>query len=217
MDLEADLPLVTIKLLLLGAPAAGKSELLARWAHNDILPEYVPTLGIDCRTKIEQLGASTTRVLIWELGGDEVNHMFLPMLLRSLEALVFVFAQSDTSSFHLMGKLVDELSPLFAQLPLFLIATHHDLPVGISSEEGEAFAKKHNMTYVQSDRNSETCALLQAARAVMEQKIKRDGDSSKKDSEKTQSRWCFPSKSSGEDDSPPRSVWNCFRKSEELP
>ena len=73
------------------------------------------------------------------------------------------------------------------------------------------------MTYVQSDRNSETCALLQAARAVMEQKIKRDGDSSKKNSEKTQSRWCFPSKSSREDDSPPQSVWNCFRKSEELP
>lgn len=215
MDAEANLPLVTIKLLLLGAPAAGKSELLARWAYNDILSAYVPTLGIDCRTKIEQLGASTTRVLIWELGGDDANHMFLPMLLRSLEALVFVFAQSDNASFQLMGKLVEELSPLFAQLPLILIATHHDLPVVITTEEAQAFAKKHNMTYLQSARNSETCALLQAARVVMEQKAKREGEGSKKHSEKTQSHWCFPSKSSRDNESSPRSAWSCFRKSKD--
>ena len=45
MDIEVDLPEYTVKLLLLGSAAVGKSVLLAQWVSGDFVPNYVPTLG----------------------------------------------------------------------------------------------------------------------------------------------------------------------------
>jgi hypothetical protein len=152
-------------------------------------------------------------VLIWEIGGDESNLMFLQIFLRSIDVPVFVYAQSESASFEQAGKLVEELSPLLSPLPLFLIATHHDLPTVISSQMGKDFAKKHNMTYMESARNSDNCALLHVARQAMEQKLKRESADGKKNSKKKKSRWCLPIKREEEEERSPHSSWNCFRKS----
>lgn len=215
MDIDEDLPAQTLKLLLLGGTASGKSELLARWAHGDILPEYVPTLGIDCRSRIEQFETKAVRVLVWELGGQEAYQMFLPMLMRSLDALAFVYDQSEVTSFELVTRLVEELGPVLAQLPLFLIATHCDLPIVVSDDEAKSFAAKSNMLYLTSYRNTDVCALAQAVTATFQRKQKSDAENSKKPSEKTKSNWCFPTKSpSQEEDSAPKKGWRCFRKSQ---
>ena len=160
--------------------------------------------------KVEHFSEVRARVIVWELSGNENHRMFLQVLLRNLDAILFVFSLSSPQSFESAIKLVNELTTEEGPVA-YLIGTHSDLPREVTTEEVKSSVDKHKkIVYLESPGNSGVSVLSQVAQLVVTALKKLDDESKKKDADKGQSRWCCFGKAIKSEE-PPRSWWRCFR------
>ncbi|KAF2183069.1 ras-domain-containing protein [Zopfia rhizophila CBS 207.26] len=108
-------PSSSVKLVLLGEAAVGKSSLVMRFVNNDFQENKEPTIGAAFLTQKCNLPTRTIKFEIWDTAGQERFASLAPMYYRNAQAALVVYDITKPSSLtkaqHWVAELQRQASP----------------------------------------------------------------------------------------------------------
>jgi len=114
-DSNTPKPSSSVKLVLLGEAAVGKSSLVLRFVNNDFQPNKEPTIGAAFLTQKCQLPSRTIKFEIWDTAGQERFASLAPMYYRNAQSALVVYDLTKPSSLvkarHWVAELQRQASP----------------------------------------------------------------------------------------------------------
>ncbi|KAF4310577.1 vacuolar protein sorting-associated protein 21 [Botryosphaeria dothidea] len=130
-------PSSSVKLVLLGEAAVGKSSLVMRFVNNDFQENKEPTIGAAFLTQKCNLPTRTIKFEIWDTAGQERFASLAPMYYRNAQAALVVYditkASSLTKAQHWVAELQRQASP---GIVIALVGNKADLVEGDSGAAG---------------------------------------------------------------------------------
>nr|POF15024.1 vacuolar protein sorting-associated protein 21 [Quercus suber] len=112
---SAPKPSSSVKLVLLGEAAVGKSSLVLRFVNDDFQPNKEPTIGAAFLTQKCQLPTRTIKFEIWDTAGQERFASLAPMYYRNAQSALVVYDITKASSLvkakHWVAELQRQASP----------------------------------------------------------------------------------------------------------
>ncbi|EGR46648.1 rab5-like GTPase [Trichoderma reesei QM6a] len=112
---EAPKPSSSVKLVLLGEAAVGKSSLVLRFVNNDFQENKEPTIGAAFLTQKCNLPTRTIKFEIWDTAGQERFASLAPMYYRNAQAALVVYDITKPTSLvkarHWVAELQRQASP----------------------------------------------------------------------------------------------------------
>ncbi|EJT72652.1 vacuolar protein sorting-associated protein 21 [Gaeumannomyces tritici R3-111a-1] len=130
-------PSSSVKLVLLGEAAVGKSSLVLRFVNNDFQENKEPTIGAAFLTQKCNLPTRTIKFEIWDTAGQERFASLAPMYYRNAQAALVVYDLTKPASLvkakHWVAELQRQASP---GIVIALVGNKLDL----TSDGGDAVA-----------------------------------------------------------------------------
>ncbi|KAK8804161.1 hypothetical protein WA171_000253 [Blastocystis sp. BT1] len=151
----------SIKCVVVGDGAVGKTCMLISYSTDHFPEEYVPTVFDNYRVEVS-IGNKTASLELWDTAGQEAYDQLRPLSYPDTDIFLIAYSCVDRNSFNNVEKWFKELNQHWKDtsrpVPLFLVGTKKDLisdPATLSKlsenketivtmEEAEAMAKKLN-------------------------------------------------------------------------
>jgi Ras-related protein Rab-5C len=135
---NAPKPSSSVKLVLLGEAAVGKSSLVLRFVNNDFQENKEPTIGAAFLTQKCNLPSRTIKFEIWDTAGQERFASLAPMYYRNAQAALVVYDLTKPTSLvkakHWVAELQRQASP---GIVIALVGNKLDLTNNAASTEDE--------------------------------------------------------------------------------
>lgn len=109
MSTTSSKPTTSVKLVLLGEAAVGKSSLVLRFVSNDFQENKEPTIGAAFLTQKCPLANRTIKFEIWDTAGQERFASLAPMYYRNAQSALVVYDVTKPASFVKARHWVNEL------------------------------------------------------------------------------------------------------------
>ncbi|KAI7214284.1 putative rab GTPase Vps21/Ypt51 [Hortaea werneckii] len=139
---SAPKPSSSVKLVLLGEAAVGKSSLVLRFVNNDFQPNKEPTIGAAFLTQKCQLPSRTIKFEIWDTAGQERFASLAPMYYRNAQSALVVYDVTKKSSLtkarHWVAELQRQASP---GIVIALVGNKKDLCEEEDENDGQGSAE----------------------------------------------------------------------------
>ncbi|KAK2839223.1 hypothetical protein FQN49_006352 [Arthroderma sp. PD_2] len=154
-------PSSSVKLVLLGEAAVGKSSLVLRFVNNDFQENKEPTIGAAFLTQKCSLPTRTIKFEIWDTAGQERFASLAPMYYRNAQAALVVYDLTKPSSLikakHWVAELQRQASP---GIVIALVGNKLDLTSGdgASAPTGDSSPSGPDGTNEEGDGEGETSA-----------------------------------------------------------
>lgn len=150
-------PVTSIKLVLLGEAAVGKSSIVLRFVSNDFSENKEPTIGAAFLTQRVNIDDHIVKFEIWDTAGQERFASLAPMYFRNAQAALVVYDVTKPQSFIKARHWVKELHEQASQdIIIALIGNKIDLlendPDGrkVAKEEAEKLAEEENLLFFET-------------------------------------------------------------------
>ncbi|KAF3021602.1 hypothetical protein G7054_g7030 [Neopestalotiopsis clavispora] len=162
---EAPKPSSSVKLVLLGEAAVGKSSLVLRFVNNDFQENKEPTIGAAFLTQKCNLPTRTIKFEIWDTAGQERFASLAPMYYRNAQAALVVYDLTKPTSLvkakHWVAELQRQASPgiVIALVGNKLDLTSESADVEgeesgdarkVSTEEAQTYAEEENLLFFET-------------------------------------------------------------------
>ncbi|TKJ27096.1 MAG: hypothetical protein CEE42_03270 [Promethearchaeota archaeon Loki_b31] len=117
------------KIIIIGAPAVGKTSLIKKYTTDSFQKSYISTLGTQFSKYEEDVDGEKVELFIWDIAGqDSFNVMRQKFYTGSSGAIiVFSHASEQTTSFNLVDKWLNELKEHCGNIPIVLFGNKIDL------------------------------------------------------------------------------------------
>lgn len=153
-------PATSVKLVLLGEAAVGKSSLVLRFVSNDFQENKEPTIGAAFLTQRCTIGERTIKYEIWDTAGQERFALLAPMYYRNAQAALVVYDITKPASFIKARHWVKELHEQASKdITIALVGNKYDLvedddeehPLRkVSIEEGQRLADEEGLLFFET-------------------------------------------------------------------
>ncbi|KAF5211111.1 putative vacuolar sorting-associated protein [Clavispora lusitaniae] len=154
-------PATSVKLVLLGEAAVGKSSLVLRFVSNDFQENKEPTIGAAFLTQKCTVGDRTIKYEIWDTAGQERFASLAPMYYRNAQAALVVYDITKPASFIKARHWVKELHEQAAKdITIALVGNKYDLVAAdndtdeslrkVSVAEGQALAEEEGLLFFET-------------------------------------------------------------------
>ncbi|CAL4996445.1 unnamed protein product [Urochloa decumbens] len=161
------------KCITIGDAGVGKSCLLLQFTDQRFRSELDPTIGCDFSSRIvDDIDGNPTKFHVWDTAGLELCRSFNKSYYRGAAIAILVYDITRRETFdHVAMWLEDAVDAAPENLTTVLVGNKCDLSDrrAVSYEEGERFAKKHGLFFMEASaktaHNVEE-AFVVAARAV---------------------------------------------------
>ncbi|KAH8663505.1 ras family-domain-containing protein [Tricladium varicosporioides] len=138
-EATAPKPSSSVKLVLLGEAAVGKSSLVLRFVNNDFQENKEPTIGAAFLTQKCNLPTRTIKFEIWDTAGQERFASLAPMYYRNAQSALVVYDLTKPTSLikakHWVAELQRQASP---GIVIALVGNKLDLTNEASSSSNNA-------------------------------------------------------------------------------
>lgn len=158
-------PATSVKLVLLGEAAVGKSSLVLRFVSNDFQENKEPTIGAAFLTQKCTIGDRTIKYEIWDTAGQERFQSLAPMYYRNAQAALVVYDITKPASFIKARHWVKELHEQASKdITIALVGNKYDLAENdneneeslrkVSIEEGRNLAEEEGLLFFETSAKS---------------------------------------------------------------
>lgn len=154
-------PATSVKLVLLGEAAVGKSSLVLRFVSNDFQENKEPTIGAAFLTQKCKIGERTIKYEIWDTAGQERFASLAPMYYRNAQAALVVYDITKPASFIKARHWVKELHEQASKdITIALVGNKFDLVENddenddslrkVSIEDGQNLADEEGLLFFET-------------------------------------------------------------------
>ena len=146
----------SIKLVLLGEAAVGKSSIVLRFVSNDFAENKEPTIGAAFLIQRVTINEHTVKFEIWDTAGQERFASLAPMYYRNAQAALVVYDVTKPQSFIKARHWVKELHEQASKdIIIALVGNKIDmLQEGgerkVAREEGEKLAEEKGLLFFET-------------------------------------------------------------------
>jgi small GTP-binding protein len=151
----------TYKVVVIGDAQSGKSSLLYRFVHRNFNTQSSSTV---CASFYSKIIPSGHRVNMWDTAGQERYRSLLPMYLKNIDLIIYVYDTTSRKSFDHLQKYWVKWSKEHATscrvdisqnvLPYGSIMVGNKTDLSnmreVSEEEGEAYAKEMGIPFIET-------------------------------------------------------------------
>ncbi|KAL0237474.1 hypothetical protein PCE1_000871 [Barthelona sp. PCE] len=165
------------KLMLVGDSAVGKSCLLNRFSDNIFTERFVCTIGVDFKIRMIELENLVICLQIWDTAGQDRYRSISTSYYNGSNGIVVIYDTSNRETFENVKFWLNEIKKHAADdVLLLLVGNKIDLESEycVPSEEAEAFAKQHQMMFLEtSAKTAENVdlAFTSLAESILKQRI----------------------------------------------
>uniref|UniRef100_A0A8V1A0V4 small monomeric GTPase n=1 Tax=Gallus gallus TaxID=9031 RepID=A0A8V1A0V4_CHICK len=156
---------ITVKLILIGDSAVGKSSLLLRFAEGSFEPSLKPTIcepggdgGVDFKVKKMVVDGHTVQLAIWDTAGQERFRTLNPSYYRGTQGIVLVYDVTRKDTFTGLDSWLNELEiyNTKSNTVKMLVGNKTDKPDReVERREGLQFAKKRSLLFIETSAKTE--------------------------------------------------------------
>jgi len=115
------------KIIILGGFAVGKTSLLKRYVSNEFSNDYLPTIGVNIKTKIVTYNNKEIEFVIWDIA-DVVTHKTIPVAyLRGTHAAVLVFDVARETSYARIAEDLEGMKRIDPTIKVIIVGNKSDL------------------------------------------------------------------------------------------
>ena len=146
-------PEYSIKLLLLGDIAVGKSSLIYRFIYDKFNPNKINTSELDLKTSDLIIDKKNVRVQLWDTVGQEKYKSITKNLIKRVQGIIIVYDITNKDSFKNIKTWTNLIEEEYGnQLPIIIVGNKIDLEENrkIKIEDAKAFCKNHKYKYVET-------------------------------------------------------------------
>eukprot|EP00040_Diaphanoeca_grandis_P022497 m.120910 g.120910 ORF g.120910 m.120910 type:complete len:204 (-) comp28839_c2_seq1:163-774(-) len=144
--------ITTLKLLVVGNSATGKSSLLMRFIDDSFDEDQGPTIGVDFKSKIVNIDGNKVKLTIWDTAGQERFRTLTASYYRGAHGVIMVYDVSVRETFKDIAMWLSELD-VYAPSDLIvkmLVGNKIDKPNReVSTKEGLDFAREKSMLFIE--------------------------------------------------------------------
>ncbi len=118
---------------------------------------YQATIGIDFLSKTMYLDDRTVRLQLWDTAGQERFRSLIPSYIRDSSVAVVVYDITNKTSFQNCDKWIEDVrAERGTEVVVMLVGNKTDLndKRQVTTEEGEAKAKKLNVLFIETSAKS---------------------------------------------------------------
>lgn len=150
----------SIKLVLLGEAAVGKSSIVLRFVSNDFSENKEPTIGAAFLTQRVNIGDQTVKFEIWDTAGQERFASLAPMYYRNAQAALVVYDITKPQSFIKARHWVKELHEQASKgIVIALVGNKLDMVENgderkVAKEEAEKLAEEEGLLFFETSAKS---------------------------------------------------------------
>ena len=140
------------RVCLIGNICVGKTSLLSRYSDNYFKQIYSATIGVDFRVITLKYKDIVAKVHVWDTAGQERFKSISINYYRSSNGFIYVYDITDKESFQNLDSWIHLTNEnCNTNVINFLVGNKSDLENReVSKEEGEEFAKKHNLIFLET-------------------------------------------------------------------
>ncbi|KAI9891134.1 MAG: Vacuolar protein sorting-associated protein 21 [Vezdaea aestivalis] len=158
---SAPKPSSSVKLVLLGEAAVGKSSLVLRFVNDDFQENKEPTIGAAFLTQKCNLPTRTIKFEIWDTAGQERFASLAPMYYRNAQSALVVYDLTKAASIikakHWVAELQRQATP---GIVIALVGNKLDLCEGderkVSTDEAKAYAEEEGLLFFETSAKTGT-------------------------------------------------------------
>ncbi|EDO15242.1 hypothetical protein Kpol_1029p16 [Vanderwaltozyma polyspora DSM 70294] len=146
----------SVKLVLLGEAAVGKSSIVLRFVSNDFSENKEPTIGAAFLTQRVNIDDHTVKFEIWDTAGQERFASLAPMYYRNAQAALVVYDVSKPQSFIKARHWVKELQErASSDIIIALAGNKVDIVEDggerkVATEEGQKLADEEGLLFFET-------------------------------------------------------------------
>ena len=148
----------SVKLVVLGTGAVGKSSVTTRYVKGDFLPFYDPTVE-DSYTKQETVGQRSVYVEILDTAGTDQFKMMREIYLKNSEGFIVVYSISSGASFNSTDEILKSIEEVKgADQPIILVGNKADLEDKreVLKENGKQKADSYHAKFMEVSAKTNT-------------------------------------------------------------
>ena len=148
---------LTIKLMMIGDQAVGKTALLVRYAEGDFSDVLLPTIGIDFKIKTIELKGKVVKLQIWDTAGQERFRTITQAYYRGAMGILLIYDTTNTKSWSNVRNWVRNIEGNAPQtVNKLLIGNKSDLASlrQVSKQQGEQLAREYGMKFLETSARS---------------------------------------------------------------
>jgi small GTP-binding protein len=130
-----------VKVMLAGDGAVGKTALIYRLCTERFNAKRTMTIGVEFHIYDVRYIPSTTRMIVWDVGGQDRFAFTRRAFYRGSRAVGLVYDVSCRKTFERLERWNTEIREMLPTVSLVLAGNKTDLPREVSREEGQAMAR----------------------------------------------------------------------------
>ncbi len=124
------------KVCMLGAFAVGKTSLVQQFVYSKFSDRYHTTIGVKVDRKDVEHDGQTTRLLLWDLAGEDEFHQVNLKYLRGSAALFFVVDGTRRETVDAVARLHERTIDAIGHVPGLVALNKSDLTAGWEIDDG---------------------------------------------------------------------------------
>ena len=173
---------VAAKILLVGLPGVGKSNLMYQFSDNVFFSEYNSTVGVEFKPKVVQHGDRKIKLQIWDIAGKEKLRAILQSYYKGAAVVVIVFDITNEESFKKVPEIVSSAREMADEGTRFILVGNK---LDLSEErvvkfyEAKTLAQDLGMLYLEAsakDGLGVETIFMEAAGLVLSSQAKKTED-----------------------------------------
>ncbi|MFP4000753.1 MAG: Rab family GTPase [Thermoplasmata archaeon] len=141
----------SVKILLLGDGAVGKTSLVRRFVEQEFNESYKMTIGVNVKKKeIESLDLT---MMIWDIYGQRLNKDLHSTNYSGADGAMLVYDQTRYETFESLDEWIDEVFSVIGDIPLVILGNKNDLIKDFEESDRtdfDAFVKENHLDVVES-------------------------------------------------------------------